>query len=548
MGKFFASATAPLRDEAGAFSGCVHVLHDVTERRRAEEALRYSEERFEVFMDNSPALAWMKDDEGRYVYCNRTMERVVNKKRSEIVGSVGFDLWPKEIAAVQREHDLAVLRSGEAHEFSELIPDGGRKREEWVLKFPFQDSKGRRLVGGIGIEVTERKRLEHQLRQAQKMEAIGQLAGGVAHDFNNLLTIISGYSEMLLSKVPQQAELLNQIQQISKAAQRAANLTKQLLAFGRRQRMALEVLDLNTVVAHLQSMMPGMVREDIELRMALGHDLGRVKADAEQVEQILINLVINARDAMPHGGTLTFETANADITETFARQHLGMKRGPYVMLAVTDTGCGMDAETQARIFEPFFTTKEEGKGTGLGLATVYGIVKQSGGYISVESATEEGSTFRVYLPRLEAPAVAREPATAVAARAGGTETILVVEDEENLRALVRGVLESCGYRILEATSGDDALALSQHHAAEIDLLLTDVVMPKMNGPDLAARLLVLRPEIKILYMSGYADSSVVLQGVRDTRYAYLGKPFTPQALEHKVRQVLDSPSTLETAA
>jgi len=342
--------------------------------------------------------------------------------------------------------------------------------------------------------------------------------------------------------------LSNQVKQIQRAAERAADLTKQLLAFGRRQRMALEVLDLNAVVAHTELMLRRLISEDIELKRIPGAGLGSVKADAGQVEQILINLVVNARDAMPRGGKLTLETANVDVTEDFACQHPGMKPGPYVVLAVRDTGCGMDAETQAHIYEPFFTTKEEGKGTGLGLATVYGIVKQSGGYISAESAPGQGSTFRVYFPRLEAPAVMREAEPDVALRALGTATILVVEDEENLRSLVRGVLESRGYQVLEAASGEDALNFCAQYRGEIDLLVTDVVMPKMSGPDLATRLLVERPEIKILYMSGYADRNVVLHGVRDTHHAYLAKPFSPEALGNKVRQVLDSPSAIELAA
>jgi CheY-like chemotaxis protein len=284
------------------------------------------------------------------------------------------------------------------------------------------------------------------------------------------------------------------------------------------------------------------------MKVALGENLGRVQADATQMEQILINLIVNSRDAMPRGGMMLLETANVDITPGFARQHLGMKPGPYVRVAVTDTGCGMTAETQARIFEPFFTTKEEGRGTGLGLATVYGIVKQSGGYISVQSALNKGSTFLVYLPRTDAPAPARESPITVPSKADGTETIMVVEDEAILRELVCGVLKSRGYQVLEAATGRDALALANVHAGPVDLLLTDVVMPKMNGPELAARMTLERPEIKVLYMSGYADSSVVLHGVRDMNYAYLPKPFTPESLEAKVRQVLDSPSALEAAA
>ncbi len=386
------------------------------------------------------------------------------------------------------------------------------------------------------------KRSEEQFRQAQKMEAIGQLAGGVAHDFNNLLTIISGYSNLLLDGMLDQADpAYEAVVEIRKAAERTATLTRQLLAFSRRQVLAPQVFVLNSVIQDMDKMLRRLIGEDIQLTSSLAADLGAVKADPGQIEQVLLNLAVNARDAMPQGGRLTIETANVTLDETYASAHAEIQPGPFVMLAVTDSGCGMDAATQARIFEPFFTTKGPGKGTGLGLATVYGIVKQSGGSIYLYSEVGRGTSFKVYLPRVEEAPVAnlRPAAPAATTQVGGKETLMIVEDDDAVRALTRTVLRGQSYDVIEAVDADDALRWVEEHSDPIHLLVTDVVMPGMSGRDLAERLSALRPEIKVLYVSGYTDDSVVRHGLLEAEIAFLQKPFTPDSLARKVREVLD---------
>ena len=363
-------------------------------------------------------------------------------------------------------------------------------------------------------DVTERKVLEEQVRQATKMEAVGRLAGGIAHDFNNLLTIINGYTELLMDKFASDDRMTVYLQEIAQAGERAATLTRQLLAFSRSQVLAPQVLDLNVVVTNLGKMLKRMIGEDIELSTVLDPALGRVKADPGQIEQVMMNLVVNARDAMPQGGHLTIETSNVELDETYARNHVTVKAGPHVMLAVADTGVGMLPETQAHIFEPFFTTKEQGKGTGLGLATVYGIVKQSGGSIWAYSEPGQGSVFKIYLPTVSEGPVA-EQTKMEPDSSGGTETILVIEDEVGVRSLINLALASSGYTVLEADSAESALEICARHDGPIHLLLTDVVMPQMSGPRVAEQVAAMRPDIKVLYMSGYTDDSVVRHGVLD---------------------------------
>jgi two-component system, cell cycle sensor histidine kinase and response regulator CckA len=389
--------------------------------------------------------------------------------------------------------------------------------------------------------VTERRALENQLRQSQKMEAIGRLAGGIAHDFNNLLMVISGYSEFLLERLgPEQPMLRGPAQEIASAAQRATSLTRQLLAFSRKQMLAPKVIDLNEVVTENLKMLTRLIGEDIDLVMIPSGDIGAVKADPGQIEQVIMNLAVNARDAMPQGGKLTIETANVTLDESYARLHAPVMPGEYVMLAISDTGSGMDSETQSQIFEPFFTTKGT-KGTGLGLSTVYGIVKQSGGYIWVYSEPGKGTTFKIYLPRItevgEAPVV--QPAIAAVKREDGMETILLVEDEENLRRLARQYLETQGYKVLAAADGAAAVQICTAHQGPIHLLLTDVIMPGMNGRELAQRITSLRPKIKVLYMSGYTENAIGHNGMLDAGINLLQKPFTLLALKAKVREVLD---------
>ena len=388
----------------------------------------------------------------------------------------------------------------------------------------------------------DRKRLEDQLLQAQKLEAIGSLAGGLAHDFNNILTAITGYSELSLRRLGEEDPIRKNIQEIYKASQRAGDLTRQLLAFSRKQVMQPRVLNLNGIISNMERMLRRLLGEDIELATRLESKGVQVKVDEGQIEQVIMNLAVNARDAMPNGGKLTIETDVTTLGEDAAQRLLGLGAGPYVRLTVSDTGSGMDAEVRGKIFEPFFTTKQRGKGTGLGLATVYGIVKQSGGHIAVASEPEKGSTFQVYLPQAagEISAAAREkPAPAPSAQ--GSETILLVEDEEAVRDLLREVLQGKGYRVLEARDGFEALRLSTGHSGSIDLLLTDVIMPKMNGRELAERLKPERPKTKVLYMSGYTDNAIVHRGVLEDGTAFLQKPFTPETLAQKVREILDKP-------
>ena len=413
----------------------------------------------------------------------------------------------------------------------------GAYTREHVTAMQMAANLAANAVENVRLLNLEREKAE-QLRQSQKMEAVGQLAGGIAHDFNNLLTAITGYSELSLRRLQAEDPLHRNIKEIKKAGERAASLTRQLLAFSRKQVLQPKVLALNSIISDVEKMLRRLIGEDIELRTVLEPQLGSVKADPGQIEQVLLNLAVNARDAMPQGGKLTIETANVYLDGEYAAQHIAVKPGHYVMLAVSDTGCGMDEKTQARIFEPFFTTKEAGKGTGLGLSTVYGIVKQSGGNIWVYSEVGRGTTFKVYLPRVDEGAQehmrSAEPEDAVP----GTGVILLAEDEHMVRKLAREVLEMCGYKVLEAANGGAALLICERHQESIDLLITDVIMPEMGGRELATRLSQLRPEMKVLYMSGYTDNAIVHQGVLDEGANFIQKPFSPQTLASKIREVL----------
>ncbi len=386
-----------------------------------------------------------------------------------------------------------------------------------------------------------RSQLEGQLRQAQKMEAVGRLAGGVAHDFNNMLTGILGQSELLLRKLTADAPERRRVGEIVKAGERAATLTRQLLAFSRKQILQPRVLDLNSVVSDAQDALARLVGDDISLRFVPGAGLWAVKSDPGQIESVLMNLAANARDAMTAGGSLTVETANVQLSEAYACMHVPVEPGPYVMLAVSDTGAGMDAETQRRIFEPFFTTKGQGAGTGLGLSTVYGVVKQSGGYIWVYSEPGLGTTFKIYLPRTAEAGVREEPRAAAAGMPRGDETILLAEDEDLVRGMTRDMLEMCGYTVIEAADGVDALSVCERHDGPVHLLLTDVVMPRMGGRELADRVAAARPETRVLFISGYTDNAIVHRGVLEPGVAFLQKPFTPEALAQRVRGLLDAP-------
>jgi two-component system cell cycle sensor histidine kinase/response regulator CckA len=495
-----------------------------------------------TLIEASPLAIVTFDPEGIVTMWNPAAERIFGWSENEALGThLPF------VPAEKQEEFLALRRRALLGEvFTE--PELHRRRADGspivvsVSTSPLRRPDGT-IYGIMSIltDITYVRRMEEQLRQSQKMEAVGRLAGGVAHDFNNLLTAISGYSDLLLHRLPDYSTLRRDVEEIRKAGDRAAALTRQLLAFSRRQVLQPKVLDLNGVVTKMGQMLRRLVGEDIGLSIDLSPSLSRVKADPGQIEQVIVNLAVNARDAMPDGGRITIATADAELSPAYAAAHPEVRPGPHVLLSVADTGQGMSDETQAHLFEPFFTTKERGKGTGLGLATVYGIVQQSGGHIRVNSAADRGSTFLVYLPRVEAPedGVQGTDRPLLPHPSPGTETVLLAEDEEVLRRLAREILSGNGYKVLEAANGREALLLSEAHRGEIHLLLTDVVMPKMSGRELGERIRLLRPDLRILYMSGYTDDAILRHGVLEDGIPFLQKPFTPEALARKVREVLD---------
>lgn len=526
-----------IRDQAGRITHFVAVQRDITERKRSEEQLREQA----ALLDKAQDAIMVRDAEDRITFWNRGAERLYGWIAEEVMGRSAREVLNKAPVPELEEARRKVLLDGEwAGELRQVTKDGREITVEsrWTL---VRDEKGEPkawLV--INTDVTERKKLQEQLILAQRMEGIGVLAGGVAHDFNNLLTVIKGFSEMLLGGLCPEDPSHGLLREIHKAGERAAGLTRQLLAFSRKQVLQPQVLDLNLLVSESEKMLRRLIGEDVDMTAILDPLLGRVKADPGQIEQVIMNLVVNARDAMPTGGALTIETRNVERGPLRPADHSDDAPGPCVLLAVTDTGCGMDAATKAHIFEPFFTTKEAGKGTGLGLATVYGIVNQSGGLIQVDSEPGRGSTFKVYLPRLtEKESQSAQLRSGLPANPRGAETVLVAEDEEAIRGLVRLALQSHGYTVLEASDGEEALRIGLEHPGPVHLLLTDVVMPKMSGRQLADILTAARPEIKVLYVSGYTDDAVVRHGVLESGTPFLQKPFTPVVLTRKMREVLD---------
>ena len=511
---------------------------DISERKQAEAALRAERNLLRTLIDALSDHVYVKDRQGRLLLANVTQARHLGfADPTELIGKTDFDLHPAGVAEAIWANDRLVLETGaplSAEE--EFVDPQGKSRWVWSVKAPLRDEQGQ-VIGLVGMsrDITEKRRLEAQLRQSQKMEAIGTLAGGVAHDFNNLLTSIIGYSDFLLGSLDPLSPAHEDATTIKRMAERAADLTRQLLAFSRRQIMRPQVVNLNTAITNLLRMLKRVVSEDIELVTDLAPDLGNVRVDPGQLEQVLMNLIVNAREAMPHGGRLVIATANATLTEEDAERYAEVMPGPYVRLTISDTGVGMDAETLSRIFDPFFTTKE--RGTGLGLATVYGIVKQSGGHITVESEPGRGATFHVYLPLTEA---AETVAAEAAGRpVGGTETVLLVEDDEAVREMLRRALERLGYTVREAANAAEAVRICQSEPPP-DLLLTDMIMPGgMNGQQLAARLREMQPGLKVMYISGYSDLDVVGREFLDEGAVFLPKPFNFADLGRLVRRALD---------
>jgi signal transduction histidine kinase len=491
--------------------------------RARTSALRASETRFRRLADSGIVGITVSDASGRVLEANGAFLKMVRCTREDLLeGRVVWELFADKDGRGEGEYRTK----------------DGRRIPVLVAIAPLED--GENMV--LSLDLTERKRLEEQFRQAQKMEAVGRLAGGIAHDFNNMLSVILSYGELIVGDLEEEDPLRADVEAMRSAALRAADLTRQLLAFSRQQVLERKVLSLNRSLAGMEKMLHRLLGADVELTLLMDDDVANVLADPSQIEQIVMNLAVNARDAMPRGGKLTIRTANVQLDDEYARTHHDVRPGAYVLLAVSDTGLGIDTETQARMFEPFFTTKDKGKGTGLGLATVFGIVKQSGGHIWVYSEPGQGATFKVYFPRVAGAAEEPDADARALGSPRGIETILLVEDDAQVRAIARTVLRRHGYVVLDASNGGEALLICEQHTAKIDLLITDVVLPLMSGKQLVERLSPVRPEMKVLYMSGYTDDAVFQHGVLDSGVAYLQKPLTPAALTRKVREVLERPT------
>ncbi len=545
--RFIESGVSLIRNEKGEPIGFRGVARDITDRKQAEEALRQSEERYRTLVEESFDGIFIQKGP-KIIFANQRLYEMLGYDEGELLEKDHWLVYHPDYHELTRERARARML-------------GENAPPQYEVKLQRKDGSSfdgeinaRRIMFGneAGIQVwvrdiTKRKRaeeemraLEEQLRQSQKMEAVGRLAGGIAHDFNNLLTVIKGYSQLSLLDLKETDPLWVNMQEIQKVTQRASDLTRQLLAFSRRQILDPKVLDLNSLLRDLDKMLRRIIGEDIELSSEFTNDLGRVKIDPGQFEQMILNLAVNAKDAMPSGGRLSIETTNVQLDEEDVSNRVGVTPGRYVRLSISDNGVGMSKEVKEKMFEPFFTTKEKGKGTGLGLSTVYGIVKQSGGNIRAESEPGHGTTFEIYLPRIEEALDTLCVRDETDSLPGGSETVLLVEDEQEVRSLAHRLLCQQGYRVLAAANGVEALHIAQEHTGEnIDLLLTDVVMPQMSGKELSDQLKTFRPDVKILYTSGYTDDDIVHHGVLDPGTHFLQKPFTHQGLSRKVREVLD---------
>lgn len=561
-GEEFAFETRHRRKDGSDFPVEIHIgpfLHggrafglslarDITERKQAERALNESHDLLRAVIEGTPDAIYAKDLQHRYLMINSAGARFLGKAVEQVLGKDDSDLLSAEAAQLSRERDLRILVTGQQETFEETAGSGGASRIFLSTKAPYHDRQGN-VIGLVGIsrDITAIKRLEADFRQAQKMDAVGRLAGGVAHDFNNLLSVIIGYSELLYNQLAADDDKRSMVYEVQKAGERAAGLTRQLLAFSRKQVLNPRVISLNPLLSDLNRMLRRLIGEGIALVEAMDPALGLAKVDPGQFEQALINLAVNARDAMNETGRLTIETRNAHVDAKYAEQHPDVQPGEYVVLIVSDTGHGMDEATRARIFEPFFTTKAAGKGTGLGLAMVYGFAKQSDGHIEVQSAPNEGTTFRLFLPRVADTETVLMPPSESFRVTGGNETILLVEDEEPLRTLVRQVLQSYGYTVLEARDGQDGLWMAGQYTGTIHALLTDVVMPRVGGRELAEQLSQQRPHLPVLFMSGNTEDARLQRGELGAAAAFVQKPFSPLALARKVRQLLDAATTADLA-
>lgn len=540
--------TTSITNTEGEFVGAINTMLDLNKLKMAEEALQESKNWYQTLVQTIPDLIWLKDVNGVYLSCNPTFERLYGAKEADIVGRTDYDFADKDLADFFRDHDRKALEA-----------DGPSVNEEWLtfaadghcglfetIKTPMRDAEGNLLgVLGIARDITERKqaaeekaKIEAQLYQAQKMESVGRLAGGVAHDFNNMLSIIIGFTDMAMDTVGSTHPLISDLEEIRKAANRSADLTRHLLAFARKQTIAPKVLDLNDTVEGMLKMLRRLIGEDVDLVWRPGSDLWPVKIDPSQIDQILANLCVNARDAIAGVGKLIVETGNSSLGEEYCAAHAGFAPGEYVRIAVSDNGCGMDKETLSHIFEPFFTTKGVGRGTGLGLATVYGAVKQNNGFINAYSEPGKGTSFSIYLPRHIGPA-GQAWTGGAGPSVGGHETILLVEDEPTILKMTTTMLQLLGYTVLAAGSPRKAIRLAGEFPPEIHLLLTDVVMPEMNGRDLAKNLLPVYPQLKCLFMSGYTSEVIAQHGILDEGVQFIQKPFSKKDLAIKVRMVLE---------
>jgi PAS domain S-box-containing protein len=511
-------------------------------QERAVDGLNTSNNLLQSIIEGTSEAVYLKDANGCYLLMNSSGARLLGRTPEEIVGKNDRELFSQDEAEAVIKTDQEVMTSGQALTSETVLTSGGLPRTYLNNKNPYRDAHGRVIgVLGISLDITERRRIEQQLEKAQRMESIGTFSGGIAHDFNNLLTVIKGYSYLARADAEDLPAIRESVDQINKAASRASSLVDRLLAFSRQQILQPRIVNLNDIVANLRKMLDRLIGEDVQIETRLAQDLGPVKADPGQMEQVLMNLAANARDAMLAGGHLRLETANITLSRSNAGPDFNVPPGAYVRLTVSDTGTGMDAQTQAHIFEPFFTTKPPGKGTGLGLATVYGIVKQSGGYLGVESKPGSGTTFRIYLPWVSEPVEHLPQPVAIAPPRRGHETILVVDDDPQLRQLAKKILTNSGFRVLDAESGEQAATIAALHQGPIHLLLTDVVMPGTSGREIAELICGDGGETRVLYMSGYPGDTIAHHGVLDAGISFLQKPFSPDALVEKVREVLQAP-------